>query len=232
MNEPDDPRTRTRSRGRRTEEEREALAERVAVRLHGPVSILGVVFVLVVIGESLAEPGTAVHALFVWAGWVLWSLFVIEFLARLAIAPSTGRFLRRNWWQILFLVVPFLRFLALFRVSRAARALSSAVRAGRGAGAKLSGRVGWLVGVTLVVILGSANLLVELGEFDSMAAALRASAIATISGEPIDGRSGLAQALDVLLAAYSVVVFAALAGALGAFFLERPDRAATDEPTA
>lgn len=210
------------------ETEREARADRLAERLHGPVTVLGVLFVLVVVGETLAEPGSDIQLLLAIAGWAIWSLFVVEFLARLWIAPSIVRFLKRNWWQALFLIVPFLRFLALLRVSRAARAVSSAVRAGRSAGAKLSGRVGWLVGATLIVILGSADLLVEIGEFDSMGTALRAATIATITGEPMDGSSGLAQVLDVFLAAYSIVVFATLAGALGAFFLERPRELSSD----
>ena len=203
-------------------ERRTRIAEEIANRLHGPVSVLGIVFVLVVIGESLARPGSTAQRVFVLAGWALWSLFAIEFALRLVIAPSTKRFLRRNWWQLVFLVVPFLRFLALLRVSRAARAVTSGVRAGRGASAKLTGRLGWLVGVTVIVILSSANLLVEVGGFSSMAAAMRAATVATLAGEPTGGESGFAQALDVVLVAYSVVVFATLAGALGAYFLERP----------
>ena len=55
--------------------------------------------------------------------------------------------------------------------------------------------------------------------YPSYAQALHHSAISTITGEPLGVETGLAQVLDVLLAVYSVVVVAALAGSIGAYFL-------------
>ena len=200
---------------------REELAERIAAALHGPVTLLGVIFLLVLVGQFLAEPGSAAERILQVAGWTIWAVFAVEFLARMAIAPSTGRFLRRNWWQLAFLVVPFLRFLSLVRAARTGRSLASAVRAGRTAAGRLGQRVGWLIGVTVVIVLGSSELLVQAGSFDSMAEALYASALATITGEPLGREDGMAKTLNIVLGLYSVLVFAALAGALGAFFLDR-----------
>jgi voltage-gated potassium channel len=73
-----------------------------------------------------------------------------------------------------------------------------------------------------VVVLGASQLLYVLRAYDSYARALHEAALATITGEPLTATGGLPRFLEVVLAVYSVAVFATLAGALGAYFLERP----------
>ncbi len=197
-------------------------------RLDGPMAALGVVFLLVVVGEGLAGRGTAVHTAFVAAGWIIWGIFVAEYVVKLLWAPDRAEFLKRSWWQIVFLILPFLRLLriaVLLRTARAGRVVSSVVRASRSAGNALTARVGWLAAITAITILGSSQLLYEFGESGSYAEALHDAAFAAIAGEPITDPSGFARFLELILAAYSVVVFAALAGSLGAFFLERTGEA-------
>jgi voltage-gated potassium channel len=158
------------------------------------------------------------------AGWLIWLIFVAEFIARLVVAPKTVEFLKRNWWKVAFLVLPFLRVLRLIRTIRflrAGRVLSSAVRSSRSARRVLGSRVAWLAVVSAITALGSSQLLYEFEVFDRYGDALHAAALATITGEPIAQPDGFAMVLDVALAAYSVVVFAALAATLGAYFLER-----------
>ncbi|MCO1660897.1 hypothetical protein [Pseudonocardia humida] len=205
-----------------------ARAERIARRLDRPMGVLGVLFLLVVLGQVLAgEAGTATA--FTVAGWVLWAVFVGEFALRAVVARDRRRFWARNWWQLVFLVVPFLRFarvLRLLRVARVGSVVSAAVRGSRSAGRLLSGRIGWLLAVTAVVVLASSQLLYVLGAYDSYAEALHDAALATITGEPLAAASGFARVLEVLLAVYSVAVFATLAGALGAFFLAGRDTGA------
>ena len=208
----------------RSELEREIWADELLDRLTPMMSALSVVFVLVVIGESLATRGTTLSLGLVVAGWLIWLIFVAEFVARLVVAPKTGEFLKRNWWQVVFLVLPFLRIFRLIRairVLRTGRVLSSAVRSSRSARRVLGSRVGWLAVVSAITALGSSQLLYEFEVFDRYGDALHAAALATITGEPIGQADGFAKVLDVALAAYSVVVFAALAATLGAYFLER-----------
>ncbi|WP_231487004.1 hypothetical protein [Candidatus Blastococcus massiliensis] len=109
--------------------------------------------------------------------------------------------------------------------------LSAAVRGSRSAGRLLSGRIGWLGAVTGVVILAASQLLYVLGDYGDYAVALYDAALATVSARPLSADSGLARFLDVVLAVYSVAVFATVAGALGAYFLER-NRPATADPAA
>jgi voltage-gated potassium channel len=198
-------------------------AEQLAARLDRPMGALGLVFLLVVLGQSLASAPVLVTVLTA-AGWALWLVFVVEFAVRAWVARDQRRFWARNWWQLVFLVVPFLRFaraFSLLRVARVGGVLSSAVRGSRSAGRLLSGRVAWLAVVTGVVVLASSQLLYVLEAYTSYAVALHDAALATVTGEPLTAAGAVARTVEVALAVYSVVVFAALAGALGAFFLER-----------
>jgi voltage-gated potassium channel len=151
-------------------------------------------------------------------------VFVTEFVIRLSIAPDKPRFLRRHWWQILFLVLPFLAMLRVFfalRIARAGRLVSAAVRGTRSAAANLRGRMLILGAVTLMTILLGANVLFEFGGTSPYASALYAAALTTITGQPMAAQTGVVQVMNILLGLYSVVIFAALAGSLGAYFLEK-----------
>lgn len=203
--------------------ERELFAEGLLDRLTPVMSALGVLFLLVVLGERLAEPGSALATVLTIIGWLLWLAFAAEFVLRLVVAPDTGAFLRRNWWQLAFLVLPFLRVLRLVRtvrLLRTGRLLSSALRSSRSAKRAFGDRVAWLAAVSAITVLTVSQLLFEFGEFDRYGDALHATALAAISGEPLGRPGAVARVVEVLLALYSVAVFATLAGSFGAYFLE------------
>ena len=222
---------RVRDLARRPAPERERGVELLAARLDRPMSVLGILFLLVVLGQNIAS-SSGVQTAFTIAGWVLWVVFVAEFGLRLWLAPSRTAFLKKNWWQVLFLLLPMLRFLralALLRVVRAGRVLrvvraggvvSSAVRSSRSAGRILGSRIAWVASLSAIVVLAASQLLFTLGFYDSYADALYSAAIATIAGQPMGLEAGLARLLDVALVTYSVAVFAALAGTLGAYFFD------------
>ncbi|MFD6813594.1 hypothetical protein [Enteractinococcus coprophilus] len=161
------------------------------------------------------------------SSWILWAVFVAEFLLRAYVARFQGHFWRKNWWQVIFLLVPFLRFfralqsLRLLRVARFGSVLSAGVRGSRSAGKLLSNRVAWLLAVTAIVILASSQLLYLFAEYPSYLDALYEAALATVTGSGFSVDTVFARILHVVLAIFSVVVFATLAGTLGAFFLRR-----------
>ncbi len=197
--------------------------EGLARRLDKPMGVLGIIFLLVALGQSLAEEAWLVSALTI-SSWLLWALFVAEFTVRAVTARDRRRFWRKNWWQILFLVLPFLRFARALRGLRAARAVgvvAAAVRGSRSAGRLLSGRIGWLAAVTGIVVLAVSQLLYVLGAYATYGAALHDTAMATVAAEPLAADAGWVRVLEVVLAGYSVAVFATLAGAVGAYFLQR-----------
>lgn len=152
-------------------------AELLARRLDKPMGILGVIFLFVVLGQLIAtEPQLA--GIFTVLGWLFWAVFVAEFLLRAYIARFSRHFWRRSWWQVVFLLVPFLRFfralqaLRLIRIARLARygsILSAGIRGSRSAGKLLTSRIGWLTAVTAVVILASSQFLYATGEHTSYA---------------------------------------------------------------
>lgn len=209
---------------RMSPQRREMLTETIAERLDRPMAALGVIFLLVVLAEGLTARGSELGVALAVAGWMLWIAFVAEFLVRFYLAPSKSSFLRKNWWQVLLLALPFLRFIRVLRVVRAARAgrvVSSAVRATRSARAALTARLGWLAAATVIVVLASSQLVFEFGSSDSYADALHDAVYAAVVGQPMTDESAFARVLEIILAIYSVVVFATLAGTLGAYFLER-----------
>ncbi|NKX56374.1 ion transporter [Arthrobacter mobilis] len=219
------------SEGQRNQYARLGRAEALAASLDRPMGVLGVLFLFIVLAQLLATDPVLLAVLGV-IGWFFWAVFVAEFLLRAFIAGFQWNFWKRNWWQVLFLLVPFLRFfrtlqaLRLWRVVRLARfggVLSAGVRGSRSAGRLLTGRIGWLVAVTAVVVLVSSQLLYISGSYTNYAQALHDAAMSTITGAELGADDVFARLLQVLLAIYSVVVFATLAGSLGAYFL-RGDR--------
>ncbi|MDN5700160.1 hypothetical protein [Kocuria carniphila] len=204
-----------------------AAAEVLAAKLDRPMGILGVIFLFVVLGQLLVQDPGWTRTLNV-VGWVFWVIFVAEFLLRAYIAEFQAAFWKRNWWQVIFLLIPFLRFfralqtLRLLRLTRVARVggiVSASVRGSRSAGKLLSNRIGWVAAVTAVVVLASSQLLYAVGSHTDYSKALYEAALTTITGSGLTTSDGFSQILHVLLAMYSVAVFATLAGSLGAYFL-------------
>lgn len=202
-------------------------AELLARRLDKPMGILGVIFLFVVLGQLIADDPVMVTVLTV-VGWLFWIVFVAEFLLRAYIAGFGKDFWKKSWWQVVFLLVPFLRFfrvlqaLRLVRIARVARygsILSAGVRGSRSAGRRLTNRIGWLTAVTAVVVLASSQLLYATEEQSSYTDILFETAMAAINGTGITGTSVFSRIIQVILAIYSVAVFATLAGTLGAYFL-------------
>ena len=222
----------------RATQERMRAAEALAARLDRPMGFLGVLFLFVVLGQLLVTDPQWTRLLSV-TGWVFWGVFVAEFVLRAYVAGFQATFWRRNWWQVIFLLIPFLRFVRalqaarLLRVTRVARVggiVSAGVRGSRSAGRLLSSRIGWLAAVTVVVILAASQLLYAVGSHTGYTTALYEAAMATITGTGITAEDPFAKALQLVLAVYSVAVFATLAGSLGAYFLRDQDPVPVPDP--
>lgn len=214
----------------RPPDQRDRLAQELLDRLTPLMSALGIIFVLVILGEQLTRPGSAMSALLTVLSWVLWAVFAAEFVARAIVAPDTGQFFRRNWWQILFIILPFLRVFRLIRAARflrTGRVLSGAIRGTRSAASALRGRLGWLASLWLITVLSVSQLLYAFSDYVTFAEALHATAMGAITGEPLEQGDGFARIIELFLAAVSVAVFGTLAGTVGAYFLRSEDQAAT-----
>ena len=98
-------------------------------------------------------------------GWALWSLFLVEFVVKLVLAPIRRRYLREHWLDALIVLLPFLRVLRLARVVQTARGLPAfrlLVFGGRGSQPTLAllkrRRIGQLAIISAMVILIGATL--------------------------------------------------------------------------
>ncbi len=219
---------------------RERLSVLVERRLDVPMALLALVWAALVAYELVAPPvqRDELRAL----GNVLWAIFVLEFLVKLGISGHPLRFLRRRWPSVLFLALPALRTIRVFRALRAVRVLPAARVVGSSyrtigtARTLLSGRLTFLAVTTAAVVFAGAQLLflLEAGEPGAggqrLGEALWWSANLAVSGSYLFEPQTLpGRAVALLLSGYAVVVFASLAAALGAFFIEQRAEQASDE---
>lgn len=97
----------------------EVARERLAAfeRRVGPFfAILGVIFLIVAVIDISGLPLTATEQRWLRAAeFVIYGLFIAEFLIRLTLAEEKGRFLRQNWIGIIALALPMVRPLLVIR---------------------------------------------------------------------------------------------------------------------
>ncbi len=236
----------TAARTGRSENEYEVWLEQVTERADPFMAWLGVVFALLVGFELAVEVSADTARALEWMGWGIWAVFVLEFLAKLWLAPRRLRFLRRHWLQAAALVVPTLRvfrFLRLLRLGRAlpaARVVSSSYRSVGTARRLFRSRLGYLAATAVVVSIAVAELafLFERGRrdpaFESFSDALLWSfaTVLALQADPVPMSLGgrIAMLAGFL---FGVVVVASLAGTVGAFLVEeRRERAERERGSA
>ena len=215
---------------------RERMAALLERRLDPVMAVLAGVWALLILYELVAPADQ--RPVLTLVSNVVWAVFVVEFVAKLWVSGHPGRFLVRRWPSVLFLVLPALRVLRTIRSVRAlrvlpaARVLGSSYRAVGTASQLLQGRLAFLAVTTGIAIVSGGQLLYVLetgraGGVRELGDALWWSANLSISStlvfEPV---TLLGRLVALVLSAYAVVVFAALAAVLGTFFVEsRRERA-------
>ena len=220
--------------------DRERLAAVLERRLDIPMAVLAVVWAGLVAYELIA-PADQREALALTSN-VIWVVFAVELIVKLAVSGHPGRFLRRHWPSVLFLVLPLLRVLRVFRALRLVRVLplgrvvGASYRAVGTARLLLAGRLYFLLAATVVAVFGSGQLVFVLergreGAITSLGDALWWSANLSIAANMVQEPVTLVgRLLAIVLSIYSSVVFASLAGTIGAYFLEaRQERAAQED---
>lgn len=180
------------------------------------------------------------------ASTVIWIVFLVDFIAKLILAPHKLVYLRANWLTALALVVPafrVLRFARVIRLARAARAarslrlfrmLTSLNRGMRALRASLRRRgVVYVALLTLLVALvGAAGIYAferpsEGGQIESYGDALWWTAmLLTTLGSEKWPETGAGRTLCFGLALYATAVFGYLTAALASYFIDRDADAA------
>jgi voltage-gated potassium channel len=218
---------------------RERLSAIIENRLDIPMAALAVVWAALVAYELVAPAHQRDELTLV--GNVIWGVFVLEFVVKLAVSGHPLRFLRRRWPAVFFLALPVLRLARVLRAFRAlrvlpaARVVGSSYRAIGTAQSLLGGRLAFLSATTAVVVFSGGQLLylVEGGgeRVLSLGDALWWSAHAATTGNLVaEPETVLGRLVSLVLTAYAVVVFASVAASLGAYFIEsRAERAAAED---
>ncbi len=144
---------------------------------------------------------------------LIWGAFAGELVARVAVARPRLAYARRHWWEIGVVAIPGLRLLRLGRLI--------GEKNGGSAEARLAQRLTTVVLVGVVLTVVSGRLMFDFGDVRPYTTAVHDATLGAIGGQTFTHRSGLAQALEVVLVAFHTLVVAALAGSIGAFFLRK-----------
>lgn len=198
------------------------------------LSLVWVALVAVELARGLTRPVEI-------AGLVIWGLFAIDFLLKLAIAPRKWIFLRRNWATALSLLLPAFRLLRIGRALRAARVLRG-VRFAKVLGSLNRGMralrrsmrrhgFGYVVALTLLVMFSAAAGMMAFERegpnravFATYSSSLWWTAMLMTSlGSEYWPKTGGGRALTLVVALYSFAVFGYITATLASFFIDRDD---------
>lgn len=204
-------------------EERKRLLQRITRLLELPMAILSLVFFILIVLD-LVSPERGIHRPWIDDGLLLiWLLFGVEFLLKLVIAPDRIRFLRKNWLDLVVLLVPVLR---LFRILLLLRGLSFfrlAIGVRRGArGIWRFFRVSrflYVLGLTLILDLAAAVAILRLergapqGQIQTFGDALYwSSALVTTVSSDLFPVTPWGRVLAVFMMAYGMAIFGYFVG--------------------
>jgi voltage-gated potassium channel len=133
----------------------ESRCRRWEERANWPLTITAVLFLVAyaapILRPDLADPWPTICELVTWAAWVL---FVVDYLARLALSRNRGAFVRGNPLDLAVIALPLLRPLRLLRLVTLLSVLN------RYAGGSMRGRVAVYVAGSTSLILFVASLAV------------------------------------------------------------------------
>lgn len=228
-------------RGNEIERERENLLERLQEWLEIPMLLLAVAW----LGLFVAEMVWELTPLLLASGYVIWGIFIFDFLLKFALAPRKIPFLRQNWLGIVALVIPafrVFRVVNLFRLSRVAtaagavrglrvlRMLTTINRAMKALGGTMERRgFGYVMLLTLLITFAGAAGMYSFerhlpggGGLHSYGEALWWTAmVMTTMGSQYWPLTAEGRLLCFFLALYSFTVFGYVTATLASFFIGR-----------
>jgi voltage-gated potassium channel len=111
--------------------------DRFSAAVEVPLMVLAVLWLPVLVVPLVARVPASVAGVLAAIDYLVWAVFVVEYLIKFYLAPSRGRFFRRHLIDLLVIAVPVLRPLRLLRVlrlftfTRAGLTLTSALKRAR-----------------------------------------------------------------------------------------------------
>lgn len=219
---------------RALDRERYRLAAHIARAMALPMTILGFVWLVLLVVDFTSGLPRALRIV----SFIIWGIFILQFLLEFIIAPRKLKYLERNWLTAIALLVPAFRVLAVFRALRTlaafqglrlVRVLGSANRGMRALGSVM-GRRGFKYVSTLSVLVGFAGAAgmyrfehgVPGSTISSFASALWWTAmIFTTMGSDYFPKTAEGRMLCFLLAVYGFAVFGYVTATIASYFVAR-----------
>lgn len=230
--------------------ERESLLRRIQNWLEMPMLVLAFVWLALFVAEII----WGLNPFLIISGYVIWGLFILEFLIGITVAPRKRTYLRQNLLKVIALIAPALRIFRIFAVLRLTRVagmarglrmlriVSSVNRGMRALGATMQRRgFGYIVILTIIVTLvGAAGMYsfeVEGPDdrgFENYGEALWWTAmIITTIGSEYWPQTAAGRFLCFFLSLYSLGILGYLTATLATFFVGRDaERSDAELPSA
>lgn len=207
-----------------------------------PLIVLSFIWVLLVIYDFLHGLNRSLTIL----SYVIWAVFILNFLIEIIVAPEKIRYLRHHWLTAISLLLPALRIFSIFRIFRLLRAaqavrsisllrlLTSLNRSLRAVRRTLyRRRLIYVISATLVVIFSGAA---GMAYFESPAALYQAgitgaglpgytdalwwtAMIMTTMGSDYWPRTAEGRILTFLLALYAFAIFGFITATIASHFV-------------
>lgn len=221
---------------------REEALDRFERAVEMPLLLLAVAMVPLLVIPLVVDLPRGLERTFIAIDWLIWGVFAFEFVVQLALAPAKLRFIRREWPDLLIVLLPFLRPLRLVRSARALRLLRLARLAaflgevGKEATRLLvRHRLHYALVATLIAVVIGARLalLVEEGSPDASITTFgdalwwAISTVTTVGYGDVFPTTPAGRGLSVFLMLTGIGVVSVLTANIAAFFLD-PEHGAPD----
>lgn len=90
-----------------------------------PLGIAGLLYLAAYSGQVLGIHGSLIFEISDAAATVIWAIFLLDVIVQFLLRPSLQDFVKSSWLDVFCLVIPFFRFLRIFKVVFALKGLSA-----------------------------------------------------------------------------------------------------------
>ncbi len=216
-------------------ERRTHLYARVERATELPMLVLAAAMLPLILVPLLVDlPATVDLALFV-CDWVIWAVFAVELGVKTYLSPDRRRYLISHWYDVVIVVVPFLRPLRLLRLIGIVSRLgltSKNILGRRGLGYVL------IFGVLAMLGIAGLVLIVELQDGSALITSYptalwwAAATVTTVGYGEIVPITWAGRGLGVLLMIVGIGLFGVFTASVAAFFVGEDDERAASEDRA